>query len=85
MNAQQQTAYDVWQTRKVGNPDALLLHRIGDFYECYYSDAVVVAHALRLQTTKINGRAVVVWPVQIFGYIRKLIQSGYPIIIEDVE
>ena len=31
---------------KAQNPEALLLYRVGDFYECYSDDAVTLSKAL---------------------------------------
>jgi hypothetical protein len=39
-------------------PNALLLYRVGDFFECFFQDAVTIARELELvQTSKEGGKA----------------------------
>ena len=40
-----------WTAAKRENPDALLFFRMGDFYELFYDDAVVVSRELQLTLT----------------------------------
>jgi DNA mismatch repair protein MutS len=67
---------------KASNPEALLLYRIGDFYELFYDDAQQASRVLGLTlTTRDKGSPN---PVPMAGfpyhqldtYLRKIIQSG---------
>ena len=41
---------------KAQHPEAILLYRVGDFYECYSDDAITAVRVLGLvQTKKSNG------------------------------
>ena len=37
------------------NPDAFLFYRLGDFYELFFNDAIVVSDLLDLTLTKKSG------------------------------
>ena len=74
---------------KARYPEALLLYRVGDFYELYSDDAVVAARVLGLvQTRKSNGDK---GPVAMAGfphhaidtYLQKLVRAGYKVAICD--
>lgn len=43
---------DVYADLKKKHPDAILLFRVGDFYECFHEDAGIVAKVLGLTKTK---------------------------------
>ena len=64
-------------------PNALLLFRLGDFYELFYEDAVVAARELEITLTARNkerGDAVPMCGVPYHaaeGYISRLIQRGF--------
>ncbi len=64
-------------------PGALLLFRLGDFYELFYEDAVTAARELEITLTSRNkerGDAVPMCGVPFHaaeGYIARLIQRGY--------
>jgi len=64
-------------------PNALLLFRLGDFYELFYDDAVVAARELEITLTARNkerGDAVPMCGVPYHaaeGYISRLIQRGF--------
>src|SRR3569623_3080298 len=74
------------------HPDAILLFRMGDFYELFYEDAQTAARVLGLTlTSRDKGSAN---PVPMAGfpyhaldnYLRKLIQAGYRVsVCEQVE
>ena len=72
---------------KHGYPDALLLFRLGDFYELFFEDAVVAARALDLTlTTRDRGRedAVPMCGVPHHasrGYIARLVALGHRVAI----
>ena len=70
-------------------PEAILLYRVGDFYETYSDDAVTAARVLGLvQTKKSNGDK---GPIPMAGfphhaieaYLTKLIRAGYKVAICD--
>ncbi len=64
-------------------PNALLLFRLGDFYELFYDDAVTAARELEITLTsrsKEKDQAIPMCGVPYHaaeGYIAKLIQKGY--------
>ncbi len=71
------------------HPNALLLFRLGDFYELFFEDAVVAAKELQITLTSRNkekGMAVPMCGVPYHaaeGYIAKLIRKGYRVAICD--
>jgi DNA mismatch repair protein MutS len=80
--------------RQYGNikqqvPGALLLFRLGDFYELFYEDAVTAARELEITLTARNkekGAAIPMCGVPYHaaeGYIARLIQKGYRVAICD--
>ncbi|HET7100590.1 MAG TPA: DNA mismatch repair protein MutS, partial [Terriglobia bacterium] len=70
-------------------PNALLLFRLGDFYELFFEDAIVAAKELQITLTfrnKEKGVAVPLCGVPYHaaeGYISKLIRRGYRVAICD--
>src|SRR5690349_925240 len=70
-------------------PNALLMFRLGDFYELFYEDAVVAARELEINLTRRNkekGAAIPMCGVPYHaaeGYIARLIQRGYRVAICD--
>jgi DNA mismatch repair protein MutS len=70
-------------------PQALLLFRLGDFYELFYDDAVTAARELEITLTSRNkekGQAIPMCGVPYHaaeGYIARLIQKGYRVAICD--
>ena len=68
-------------------PKALLLFRLGDFYELFYEDAVTAARELEITLTsrsKEKGQAIPMCGVPYHaadGYIARLIQKGYRVAI----
>src|SRR5437762_1127252 len=70
-------------------PNALLMFRLGDFYELFYEDAVVAARELEITLTARNkekGMAIPMCGVPYHsaeGYISKLIRRGYKVAICD--
>ena len=74
---------------KAQHPEALLLYRVGDFYETYSDDAVTAVRVLGLvQTKKSNGDK---GPVAMAGfphhalenYLTKLVRAGYKVAVCD--
>ncbi len=70
-------------------PKALLMFRLGDFYELFYDDAVVAARELEITLTARNkekGAAIPMCGVPYHsaeGYIARLIQKGHRVAICD--
>ncbi|MBI4889241.1 MAG: DNA mismatch repair protein MutS [Acidobacteria bacterium] len=78
-----------YQAAKQQAPHALLLFRLGDFYELFFEDAVVAARELEITLTSRNkekGEPVPMCGVpahSIEGYIARLIQKGFRVAICD--
>ncbi|HZQ52652.1 MAG TPA: DNA mismatch repair protein MutS [Bryobacteraceae bacterium] len=76
-----------YQTAKQQVPGALLLFRLGDFYELFYDDAITAARELEITLTARNkerGEPVPMCGVPYHAadsYISRLIQRGYRIAI----
>jgi DNA mismatch repair protein MutS len=70
-------------------PRALLMFRLGDFYELFYDDAVTAARELEITLTSRNkekGQAIPMCGVPYHaaeGYLSRLIQKGYRVAICD--
>ena len=74
---------------KERHPDALLLFRLGDFYELFFEDAVVASRALDLTLTSRNKGAEEEIPMAgvphhaASGYIQKLLEQGFKVALCD--
>ena len=74
---------------KAQHPEAVLLYRVGDFYETYSDDAVLVSKVLGLVLTRrSNGEKgdtqMAGFPHHaIEGYLQKLVRAGYKVAICD--
>src|SRR5580692_1518298 len=70
-------------------PHALLMFRLGDFYELFFEDAVLAARELEISLTARNkeeGSAIPMCGVPYHaadGYINRLVQKGYSVAICD--
>ena len=70
-------------------PNALLMFRLGDFYELFYEDAVTAARELEITLTSRNkekGQAIPMCGVPYHaaeGYLSRLIQKGYRVAVCD--
>src|SRR5271165_6624870 len=70
-------------------PNALLMFRLGDFYELFFEDAVVAARELEITLTSRNkekGAAIPMCGVPYHaaeGYVARLINKGYRVAICD--
>src|SRR5215471_9092590 len=68
-------------------PHALLLFRLGDFYELFYEDAMIASRELRITLTSRNrekGQPIPMCGVPYHaadGYIARLIRAGYKVAI----
>jgi len=75
---------------KAQHPTALLLYRVGDFFECFFTDAVTVARELELVlTSKEGGKAIGRVPMTgvphhaLDRYSAQLVEKGYAIAVCD--
>ena len=70
-------------------PDAILLFRVGDFYETFGEDAVIASQVLGITLTKRNNGAVASSELAGFPhhaldtYLHKLVKAGYRVAICD--
>ena len=91
LSAEQLTpAMRQYAEQKAAVPDALLLFRMGDFYEMFYEDAVTASRALGITlTTRGKDRNGVAVPLAgipyhaLDGYLRKLVQAGFKVAISE--
>ncbi|MGF1492898.1 MAG: DNA mismatch repair protein MutS [Microcoleaceae cyanobacterium] len=71
-------------------PHALLFFRVGDFFECFFQDALVIAQELELiQTTKSGGKEIGRVPMtgvpheHVYRHSSTLLEKGYAVVICD--
>ncbi|MGC9525284.1 MAG: DNA mismatch repair protein MutS [Limnospira sp.] len=71
-------------------PHALLFFRVGDFFECFFQDAVTISQELELvQTTKSAGKEIGRVPMtgvpfeHVYRYSNMLLEKGYAVVICD--
>ena len=70
-------------------PDAILLFRVGDFYETFGEDAIIAAQVLGITLTKRNNAAASSSDLAGFPhhaldtYLHKLVRAGYRVAICD--
>ena len=70
-------------------PDAVLLFRVGDFYETFGQDAIIASQVLGITLTKRNNGAA--YSLELAGfphhaldtYLHKLVKAGYRVAICD--
>jgi DNA mismatch repair protein MutS len=78
-----------YQSIKARYPHALLLFRLGDFYELFYEDAIAASRELQITLTSRNrekGEPVPMCGVPYHaaeGYIARLLRAGYKIAVCD--
>src|ERR1700679_173101 len=73
-----------WHTCKKEAGDALLLFRLGDFYEAFYDDAALLSKELDLTLTKRQEIPMAGVPAHAAeGYIDKLVAKGYRVAIAE--
>src|ERR1700752_5006260 len=78
-----------YHTIKARYPHALLLFRLGDFYELFYEDAMIASRELQITLTSRNrekGQPIPMCGVPYHaadGYIAKLIRAGFKVAICD--
>src|SRR6478752_1042758 len=70
-------------------PDAILLFRVGDFYETFGSDAIITSQVLGITLTKRNNGTAADNELAGFPhhaldtYLHKLVKAGYRVAIRD--
>ncbi|MCH9624728.1 MAG: DNA mismatch repair protein MutS [Chlamydiia bacterium] len=73
-----------WHACKKEAKDALLLFRLGDFYEAFYEDAEKLSAALMITFTKRGNTPMAGIPVSTLdGYLEKLIDKGISVAIAE--
>ena len=73
-----------WKNLKTEAKDALLFFRLGDFYEAFLEDAVVISKELNITLTKRQNILMCGVPYHAAeGYIDKLILKGYKVAIAE--
>ncbi len=73
-----------WQTCKQTAGDAILLFRMGDFYEAFYDDAAVLARELDLTLTRRQGIPMAGIPNHACEpYIDKLVSKGFRVAVAE--
>jgi DNA mismatch repair protein MutS len=71
-----------WQECKKVAKDALLLFQLGDFYECFFEDAKIIADILHITYTKRGDTPMAGIPIQsLENYLEKLIDAGLTVAI----
>ena len=74
---------------KAQHPEALLLYRVGDFYECYSDDAVTLSKVLGIVLTRRSNGEKGETPMAGFPhhaidtYLPKLVRAGYKVAVCD--
>jgi DNA mismatch repair protein MutS len=89
--AQLTPAMRQWQQFKTEHPESTLFFRMGDFYECFFDDAKLVARVLGVAlTSRSKGENAI--PMAgvpyhaVDGYLQRMIAAGYKVAIcEQVE
>ena len=67
--------------------DAVLLYRMGDFYETFFQDAITLSQDLEITLTKRDGGKIGKFPLagipikSIDNYLPKLIEKGHKVAI----
>ncbi len=76
-----------YQEIKAQYTDAILLFRLGDFYEAFFEDAKTVSKTLQLVLTHRNGNDMAGIPYHALeNYLKKLVNAGFKVAIcEQVE
>ncbi len=73
-----------WHACKQQAKDAVLLFRMGDFYEAFYDDAVLLSQELELTLTKRQGIPMAGVPCHTCeSYIDKLVSKGFRVAIDE--
>lgn len=78
-----------WHMMKAKHPDAILIFRVGDFYEIYGDDAIASADTLNLPPTRRNSAPD--YPIMFTAfphhaldtYLPKLVRAGFRVAITE--
>jgi len=76
-----------WREMKSRNPGAILLYRLGEFYETFYEDAEIASRVLGLTLTSRNNGGAADVPLAgvpakaVSGYLRQLVSQGFRVAI----
>ena len=71
-----------WHDCKKTAKDAILLFQMGDFYEAFYDDAILIAKELELTLTKRHGIPMSGIPCHTYeNYLDKLVTKGYRVAV----
>ena len=85
--AQETPLMQQYNAVKAQHPDAVILFRVGDFYETFHEDALVASKVLGIVLTKRGKSQGTDVPLAGFPhhaidtYLPKLIQSGYKVAV----
>jgi DNA mismatch repair protein MutS len=88
-DASQTPAMRQYLEQKAAVPDAILLFRMGDFYETFYDDAQTLARELGLALTTRNKDDANPIPLAgvpyhaVDGYVARLVRAGYKVAISE--
>src|ERR1700722_7776092 len=76
-----------WETLKKSVPHAILFFRLGDFYEAFHNDAILIAKELDITLTKRQEIPMAGVPFHSCeGYIDRLVSRGFHVAVaEQVE
>lgn len=73
-----------WHSCKESSPDSILFFRLGDFYEAFYEDAVLISKELDLTLTKRQDIPMAGVPFHMCDtYVDRLVAKGYRVAIAD--
>ncbi len=73
-----------WHACKKSAPEAILLFRLGDFYEAFYEDAILISKELDLTLTKRQEIPMAGVPFHTSeAYVDKLVAKGYRVAIAE--
>ncbi|MEZ4237785.1 MAG: hypothetical protein R3F59_16885 [Myxococcota bacterium] len=81
--------FEQYRSLKAQHPDALLMFRMGDFFELFFDDAVVAAKVLDLTLTARNRHEPDPVPMAGVphhaspGYIQRLVDAGFRVAIAE--
>ncbi len=73
-----------WETLKNSVPHAILLFRLGDFYEAFHDDAIIIAKELEITLTKRQEVPMAGVPFHSSeGYIDRLVSKGFHVAVAE--
>src|SRR5579863_1962256 len=73
-----------WHCCKKSAPEGILLFRLGDFYEAFYEDAILLSKELDLTLTKRQEIPMAGIPFHTSeGYIDRLVAKGYSVAVAE--